>query len=85
MIAGTILSAHNHFKARVYVGLFTDQHNEYYDLIVLRLLSMNSVVDPWVFIICRTSNFYYHLSVLCNKLRTKTRGRAHFLRQSVSL
>ncbi|XP_073466748.1 prostaglandin D2 receptor-like [Aquarana catesbeiana] len=71
--------------ARVYVGLFTDQHNEYYDLIVLRLLSMNSVVDPWVFIICRTSNFYYHLSVLCNKLRTKTRGRTHFLRQSVSL
>ncbi|XP_018413879.1 PREDICTED: prostaglandin D2 receptor-like [Nanorana parkeri] len=71
--------------ARVYVGVFTDKHNEYYDLIVLRLVSMNSVVDPWIFIICRTSHFHRHLGVLCNKLRAKTDVRAHFLQQTVSL
>lgn len=74
-------------QVRVYIGVFTDKHNEYYDLIVLRLLSMNSVVDPWIFIICRTSNFHRHLGLLCNQLHAgnKPCWKTHVLKQSVSL
>ncbi|XP_068108410.1 prostaglandin D2 receptor isoform X2 [Hyperolius riggenbachi] len=53
---------------RVYMGIFSEGVNEYYDLLILRLLSMNSVVDPWIFIICRSSAFCRHIRSLCDKL-----------------
>ncbi|XP_040268091.1 prostaglandin D2 receptor isoform X2 [Bufo bufo] len=55
-------------KFRVYIGAFTKENNEYADLIVLRFLSMNSIVDPWIFIICRTSRFHHHLHKLCSRI-----------------
>ncbi|XP_063296053.1 prostaglandin D2 receptor-like [Pelobates fuscus] len=59
---------------RVYIGAFTDEKNEYADLIVLRFLSMNSIVDPWIFIICRTSKFHTHIHRLCNRIHFKRSG-----------
>uniref|UniRef100_A0A6I8PVP3 G-protein coupled receptors family 1 profile domain-containing protein n=1 Tax=Xenopus tropicalis TaxID=8364 RepID=A0A6I8PVP3_XENTR len=55
--------------ARVYVGAFKGEKNEYADLTVLRLLSVNSTLDPWIFIICRTSKFRGHLKALCSKIQ----------------
>uniref|UniRef100_A0A8C5PDQ3 Thromboxane A2 receptor n=1 Tax=Leptobrachium leishanense TaxID=445787 RepID=A0A8C5PDQ3_9ANUR len=59
---------------RVYIGAFTDEKNEYADLIVLRFLSVNSIVDPWIFIICRTSKFHRHLHGLCSRIHVKRSG-----------
>ncbi|XP_066428504.1 prostaglandin D2 receptor-like [Eleutherodactylus coqui] len=56
---------------RVYVRVFSDEANDYYDLIILRLLCVNSIVNPWVFIIFRTSTFHMQVNRLCSKLNTK--------------
>ncbi|XP_043844163.1 prostaglandin D2 receptor [Dromiciops gliroides] len=51
------------FIVRAYFGAFSVGNNknvtleEKEDLRALRFLSVNSIVDPWVFIICRTSVF----------------------------
>ncbi|XP_009471017.1 PREDICTED: prostaglandin D2 receptor [Nipponia nippon] len=42
---------------RAYMGAFAADFNENADLSALRFLSVNSIVDPWVFIIFRTSVF----------------------------
>ncbi|KAM8921254.1 prostaglandin D2 receptor-like [Pelodytes ibericus] len=64
---------------RVYVGAFTTEKNEYADLTVLRFLSMNSIVDPWIFIICRTSKFHTHIHGLCNRIHLKKSVHSHLL------
>ncbi|XP_074141226.1 prostaglandin D2 receptor [Sminthopsis crassicaudata] len=56
------------FIIRAYFGAFTVGNNrnvtleEREDLRALRFLSVNSIVDPWFFIICRTSVFrlFFH-------------------------
>ncbi|KAM4664073.1 prostaglandin D2 receptor [Discoglossus pictus] len=56
---------------RVYYGAISEEKDEYADLTVLRFLSMNSIVDPWVFIICRTSKFHTHIHSLCGRFHNK--------------
>ncbi|XP_053545457.1 prostaglandin D2 receptor-like [Bombina bombina] len=64
---------------RVYVGAFSDEKNEYADLTVLRFISINSIVDPWIFIICRTSKFHTHVHTLCGKVQSKKSVQSHLL------
>ncbi|XP_069807380.1 prostaglandin D2 receptor-like [Dendropsophus ebraccatus] len=67
---------------RVYIGAFTKEKNEYADLIVLRFLSINSIVDPWVFIICRTSKFHTHVHSLCSRLHSTSNTQSELLEES---
>ncbi|XP_075139520.1 prostaglandin D2 receptor-like [Leptodactylus fuscus] len=66
---------------RVYVGLFTVEANEYYDLIVLRLFSSNSIVSPWVFIIFRTSKFHMHMNRLCCQANMKKQPKPQLVEE----
>ncbi|KAM9294324.1 prostaglandin D2 receptor-like [Gastrophryne carolinensis] len=67
---------------RVYIGAFTAEKNEYADLIVLRFLSMNSIVDPWIFIICRTSKFHTHVHNLCSRINSTNNVQSQLLEYS---
>ncbi|NXW60448.1 PD2R protein, partial [Eurystomus gularis] len=53
---------------RVYMGAFAADFNENADLSALRFLSVNSIVDPWVFIIFRTSFFRMFIRRVCRRL-----------------
>ncbi|XP_069807381.1 prostaglandin D2 receptor-like [Dendropsophus ebraccatus] len=70
---------------RVYMGVFSDEVNEYYDLIVLRLLSSNSIVDPWVFIIFRTSKFHMQMNRLCGRPNPKNQTQPGLLEEHLNL
>ncbi|TFK03062.1 sperm acrosome membrane-associated protein 3-like [Platysternon megacephalum] len=56
---------------RAYVGAFAADFDEKADLTALRFLSVNSIVDPWVFIIFRTSVFRKCLHRVCRRLNSK--------------
>nr|XP_025037111.1 prostaglandin D2 receptor [Pelodiscus sinensis] len=56
---------------RAYVGAFAADFNENADLTALRFLSVNSIVDPWIFIIFRTSGFRKVLHRVCRRLNSK--------------
>uniref|UniRef100_A0A8C0H217 Prostaglandin D2 receptor n=1 Tax=Chelonoidis abingdonii TaxID=106734 RepID=A0A8C0H217_CHEAB len=56
---------------RAYVGAFAADFNEKADLTALRFLSVNSIVDPWVFIIFRTSVFRKFFHRVCRRLNSK--------------
>ncbi|NXY78766.1 PD2R protein, partial [Glareola pratincola] len=53
---------------RAYMGAFAADFNENADLSALRFLSVNSIVDPWVFIIFRTSVFRMFVRRVCRRL-----------------
>ncbi|NXI90771.1 PD2R protein, partial [Psophia crepitans] len=53
---------------RAYMGAFAADFNENADLSALRFLSVNSIVDPWVFIIFRTSFFRMFIRRVCRRL-----------------
>ncbi|KAM4014372.1 prostaglandin D2 receptor isoform 2-T2 [Anomaloglossus baeobatrachus] len=69
-------------KFRVYIGAFTKEKNEYADLIVLRFLSINSILDPWLFIICRTSKFHTHVHSLCSWFHSTSNTQSQLLDES---
>ncbi|KFO74597.1 Prostaglandin D2 receptor, partial [Cuculus canorus] len=52
---------------RAYMGAFATDFNENADLSALRFLSVNSIVDPWVFIIFRTSVFRTFVRRVCQR------------------
>ncbi|NXC46399.1 PD2R protein, partial [Penelope pileata] len=54
-------------QIRAYMGAFAADFNENADLSALRFLSVNSIVDPWVFIIFRTSVFRLFVRRLCRR------------------
>ncbi|XP_059813969.1 prostaglandin E2 receptor EP2 subtype-like [Hypanus sabinus] len=57
---------------RAYIGAFHDSKNSGSDLLALRCLSFNSIIDPWVFIILNTTVFRKILSrILCCKITSK--------------
>ncbi|NXS66233.1 PD2R protein, partial [Pandion haliaetus] len=56
---------------RVYTGAFAADFNEDADLRALRFLSVNSIVDPWVFIIFRTSVFRTFIRRVCRRLNSR--------------
>ncbi|NXQ63392.1 PD2R protein, partial [Anthoscopus minutus] len=55
------------FIIRAYMGAFAADFNENADLSALRFLSVNSIVDPWVFIIFRTSVFRSFVRRVCRR------------------
>ncbi|KFM02071.1 Prostaglandin D2 receptor, partial [Aptenodytes forsteri] len=64
------ITPHHHHSVpelpiRVYMGAFAADFNENADLSALRFLSVNSIVDPWVFIIFRTSVFRMFVRRVC--------------------
>ncbi|NXQ33644.1 PD2R protein, partial [Alaudala cheleensis] len=56
---------------RAYMGAFAADFNENADLSALRFLSVNSIVDPWVFIIFRTSVFRSFVRRVCRRLGSR--------------
>ncbi|XP_042301677.1 prostaglandin D2 receptor [Sceloporus undulatus] len=56
---------------RAYVGAFAPDYDEKADLTALRFFSVNSIVDPWVFIIFRTSVFRSWVRRLSWRLSSK--------------
>ncbi|NXF54615.1 PD2R protein, partial [Oceanites oceanicus] len=56
---------------RAYMGAFAADFNENADLSALRFLSVNSIVDPWVFIIFRTSVFRMFVRRVCRRLNSR--------------
>ncbi|NWH77115.1 PD2R protein, partial [Piaya cayana] len=52
---------------RAYMGAFATDFDENADLSALRFLSVNSIVDPWVFIIFRTSVFRTFARRVCRR------------------
>uniref|UniRef100_A0A803YNS6 Prostaglandin D2 receptor n=1 Tax=Meleagris gallopavo TaxID=9103 RepID=A0A803YNS6_MELGA len=58
-------------QVRAYMGAFAADFNEDADLSALRFLSVNSIVDPWVFIIFRTSVFRLFVRRLCRRLGSR--------------
>ncbi|XP_051867570.1 prostaglandin E2 receptor EP2 subtype-like [Pristis pectinata] len=57
---------------RAYIGAFQNVKDNESDLVALRCLSFNSIIDPWVFIILNTSVFRRILSrILCCKITSK--------------
>lgn len=53
------------------MGAFAADFNENADLSALRFLSVNSIVDPWVFIIFRTSVFRAFVRRVCRRLGSR--------------
>lgn len=53
------------------MGAFAADIDENADLNALRFLSVNSIVDPWVFIIFRTSVFRSFVRRLCRRLSSR--------------
>ncbi|XP_019412155.1 PREDICTED: prostaglandin D2 receptor [Crocodylus porosus] len=64
---------------RAYIGAFAPDFNEKADLTALRFMSVNSIVDPWVFIIFRTSSFRMFFHRLCRRLNYKKAARPPLL------
>uniref|UniRef100_A0A8C3I9R2 Prostaglandin D2 receptor n=1 Tax=Chrysemys picta bellii TaxID=8478 RepID=A0A8C3I9R2_CHRPI len=69
---------------RAYVGAFATNLDEKADLTALRFLSVNSIVDPWVFIIFRTSVFRKFLHRVCRRLNSKKRQGESYVQNSCS-
>uniref|UniRef100_A0A452J6I7 Uncharacterized protein n=1 Tax=Gopherus agassizii TaxID=38772 RepID=A0A452J6I7_9SAUR len=63
---------------------FAADFNEKADLTALRFISVNSIVDPWVFIIFRTSVFRKFLHRVCRRLNSKKRQGEFFVQNSCS-
>ncbi|XP_030071241.1 prostaglandin E2 receptor EP2 subtype [Microcaecilia unicolor] len=53
------------FTIRVYVNKMYPNDNYKLDLLALRFLSLNSIIDPWVFTILRPSVLRFMRSALC--------------------
>nr|XP_020633077.1 prostaglandin E2 receptor EP2 subtype-like [Pogona vitticeps] len=66
-------------KIRAYVGAFAPDYDEKADLTALRFFSVNSIVDPWVFIIFRTSVFRSCLRRLSWRLSSRRATHSQLL------
>uniref|UniRef100_A0A8D0DP50 Prostaglandin D2 receptor n=1 Tax=Salvator merianae TaxID=96440 RepID=A0A8D0DP50_SALMN len=64
---------------RAYVGAFAPDYDEKADLTALRFFSVNSIVDPWVFIIFRTSVFRACLRRISRRLSSKRAPHSELL------
>ncbi|XP_072842975.2 prostaglandin D2 receptor isoform X1 [Pogona vitticeps] len=64
---------------RAYVGAFAPDYDEKADLTALRFFSVNSIVDPWVFIIFRTSVFRSCLRRLSWRLSSRRATHSQLL------
>uniref|UniRef100_A0A8C8RQB3 Prostaglandin E2 receptor EP2 subtype n=1 Tax=Pelusios castaneus TaxID=367368 RepID=A0A8C8RQB3_9SAUR len=60
------------FMVRAYMNKFEGNRNDKMDLLALRFLSINPIIDPWVFAILRPSVLRLIRSVLCCQMSLKT-------------
>ncbi|XP_054827837.1 prostaglandin D2 receptor-like [Eublepharis macularius] len=67
---------------RAYIGAFAPDYDENADLTALRFFSVNSIVDPWVFIIFRTSVFRTCLHRVSRRLSSKKAPHSYLLETS---
>ncbi|XP_015276858.1 PREDICTED: prostaglandin D2 receptor-like [Gekko japonicus] len=67
---------------RAYIGAFAPDDDENADLTALRFFSVNSIVDPWVFIIFRTSVFRTCLHRVSRRLSSKRASHSQLLETS---
>ncbi|NXE22706.1 PE2R2 protein, partial [Ardeotis kori] len=64
------------FTIRAYVNKFSEEEvNHSWDLLALRFLSINSIVDPWVFAILRPPVLRFMRSVLCCQVTPASQDR----------
>ncbi|XP_034720404.1 prostaglandin E receptor 2a (subtype EP2) [Etheostoma cragini] len=59
---------------RVYINSIKDQESHNVDLIVLRFLSVNSIIDPWVFILLSPSVLHFCWASVCRAPLETSRG-----------
>ncbi|XP_044292204.1 prostaglandin D2 receptor-like [Varanus komodoensis] len=64
---------------RAYIGAFAPDSDDSADLRALRFFSVNSIVDPWVFIIFRTSVFRSCLRRVSRRLSSQKAPHSHLL------
>ncbi|KAL8168679.1 UNVERIFIED_CONTAM: hypothetical protein K2H54_010792 [Gekko kuhli] len=69
-------------EIRAYIGAFAPDDDENADLTALRFFSVNSIVDPWVFIIFRTSVFRTCLHRVSRRLSSKRTSHSQLLETS---
>ncbi|NWS63676.1 PE2R2 protein, partial [Chunga burmeisteri] len=68
------------FTIRAYVNKFSEEENNNerdhdWDLLALRFLSINSIVDPWVFAILRPPVLRFMRSVLCCQVTPRNQDK----------
>ncbi|XP_009557124.1 prostaglandin E2 receptor EP2 subtype [Cuculus canorus] len=64
------------FTIRAYVNKFSKEEDKHdWDLLALRFLSINSIVDPWVFAILRPPVLRFMRSVLCCQVTPGSQDR----------
>ncbi|XP_009897841.2 prostaglandin E2 receptor EP2 subtype [Dryobates pubescens] len=64
------------FTIRAYVNKFSQgEDNDAWDLLALRFLSINSIIDPWVFAILRPPVLRFMRSVLCCQVTPMSQDR----------
>ncbi|NXG62924.1 PE2R2 protein, partial [Hemiprocne comata] len=64
------------FTIRAYVNKFSkEEDNNEWDLLAMRFLSINSIVDPWVFAILRPPVLRFMRSVLCCQVTPTSQDR----------
>ncbi|KAM8921255.1 prostaglandin E2 receptor EP2 subtype-like [Pelodytes ibericus] len=56
------------FTVRAYINRFSNSSDDKMDLLALRFLSVNSIIDPWVFTILRPSVLRIIRSLICCRL-----------------
>uniref|UniRef100_A0A8B9S653 Prostaglandin E2 receptor EP2 subtype n=1 Tax=Apteryx owenii TaxID=8824 RepID=A0A8B9S653_APTOW len=65
------------FTIRAYINKLSEAEDAHdWDLLALRFLSINSIVDPWVFAILRPPVLRLMRSVLCCQMSQASRGNA---------
>lgn len=71
-----IISPHRVLQIRAYMNKFSEaEDNHSWDLLALRFLSINSIVDPWVFAILRPPVLRFMRSVLCCQVTPASQDR----------
>ncbi|XP_027687867.2 prostaglandin E2 receptor EP2 subtype [Chelonia mydas] len=60
------------FTIRAYMNMFMQNEDYKKDLLALRFLAINPIIDPWVFVILRPSVLRVIRSVLCCQMSLKT-------------
>ena len=68
------------FQLQIFMNQFTDMSDK--DLLVIRLASLNQILDPWVYILIRRNTVYYVSRLFRWVFRMK---RPSFLQRSSSL
>lgn len=71
-----IISPCRVLQIRAYMNKFSEEEDNHdWDLLALRFLSINSIIDPWVFAILRPPVLRFMRSVLCCQMSPASQDR----------